>query len=247
MTNDPDDWTIEAVDPRDAAASALIAALTDELAHLYQEDGSGHFRPDDVLGPRSGFVVGILGGRPVACGGYRPLGPDVAEIKRMYVEPEYRGRGLARRILVDLEARADAMDTRSSDSRQAPCSPRPSASMSRPAIGESRITATTTETTGAFASRKAYPECPAKGRAPDRSRAEPRGASQGPGVDKNLDSATAEWENIMTLSRMGFRCVLGLAFLLGTLGVAKAGTTSEALGQAPGESARSLTFGDLQG
>ena len=106
MTNDPDDWTIEAVNPRDAAASALIAGLTEELARLYEEDGSGHFRPADVLGPRSGFVIGILGGRPVACGGYRPLGPDVAEFKRMYVEPEYRGRGLARRILVDLEARA---------------------------------------------------------------------------------------------------------------------------------------------
>ena len=46
----------------------------------------------------------------------------------------------------------------------------------------------------------------------------------------------------MTLSRMGFRCVLGLGFLLGTLGVAKAGAMSEALGQASGESARLLTF-----
>jgi putative acetyltransferase len=108
MSNDPDGWTIEAVDPRDDAASALIESLTDELARRYHGDGTGNFRPDDALVPRSGFVIGRIGGRPVACGAYRPIGPDVAEIKRMYVEPASRGRGLGRRILDDLEARARA-------------------------------------------------------------------------------------------------------------------------------------------
>lgn len=106
MSHDPDDWTIEAIDPRDADASALIAGLTEELSRRYQADGSGNFRPDDVLGPRSGFVIGFLGGRPVACGAYRPMEPGVAEIKRMYVEAASRGRGLGRRVLEDLEARA---------------------------------------------------------------------------------------------------------------------------------------------
>ena len=106
MSHDPDDWTIEAIDPRDAAASALIAGLTEELSRRYQADGSGNFRPDDALAPRSGFVIGFLGGRPAACGAYRPMEPDVAEIKRMYVEAAFRGRGLGRRILEDLEARA---------------------------------------------------------------------------------------------------------------------------------------------
>ena len=102
-----DDWTIEAVDPRDGVAMTLIAALTQELARMYHdEDGSGNFAPADVLVPRSAFLVGSLGGRPVACGAYRPMSPDVAEIKRMYVEPDYRGRGLGRRILQELETRA---------------------------------------------------------------------------------------------------------------------------------------------
>jgi putative acetyltransferase len=106
MSNDPDGWTIEAIDPRDEAASALIAGLTEELARRYQADGSGNFQPADALGPRSGFVIGLIGGRPVACGAYRPIEPDVVEIKRMYVEPAFRGRGRGRRILDDLEARA---------------------------------------------------------------------------------------------------------------------------------------------
>jgi ribosomal protein S18 acetylase RimI-like enzyme len=107
MSNDPDDLIITAIDPREAAAAVLIAGLTEELARRYdEEDGSGNFQPADALGPRSGFVVGTIDGRPVACGAYRSMGPDVAEIKRMYVEPQYRGRGLGRRILDDLEARA---------------------------------------------------------------------------------------------------------------------------------------------
>ena len=109
MANDPDESTIaiEAVDPRGTAAAALIAALTRELAHRYaEEDGSGNFAPADVLGPRSAFVIATVGGRPVACGAYRPLEEPIAEIKRMYVEPSYRGRGLGRRVLADLEARA---------------------------------------------------------------------------------------------------------------------------------------------
>ena len=106
MTDDRDAWIIDAADPRDGDASALVPALTDELARLYREDGSGNLRPDDALGPRSGFVVGRIGGQPVACGAYRPMGPEVAEIKRMYVAPAYRGRGLGRRILERLEARA---------------------------------------------------------------------------------------------------------------------------------------------
>jgi putative acetyltransferase len=102
-----DDWTINEVDPRDSVAMTLIAALTQELARMYHdEDGSGNFAPADVLVARSAFLAGTLAGRPVACGAYRPMTPDIAEIKRMYVEPDYRGRGLGRRILQELETRA---------------------------------------------------------------------------------------------------------------------------------------------
>jgi putative acetyltransferase len=102
-----DNWTIEAADPREGAATTLIAALIREMIQIYpDEDGAGNFEPADVLVPRSTFLVGSLGGQPVACGGYRPLSPEIAEIKRLYVTPDYRGRGFARRILEELETRA---------------------------------------------------------------------------------------------------------------------------------------------
>lgn len=42
----------------------------------------------------------------MGCGAVRLIGDGVAEIKRMYVIPEWRQRGVARRILDDLERAA---------------------------------------------------------------------------------------------------------------------------------------------
>jgi GNAT superfamily N-acetyltransferase len=48
-------------------------------------------------------------GRPVACGGLRSLGPELAEIKRMFVTRDARGHGHGRRLLAELERRAAAI------------------------------------------------------------------------------------------------------------------------------------------
>lgn len=59
--------------------------------------------PEEMAPPRGRFLVGYLEGRAVAVGGVRPLGLDVAEIKRMYVAPDARSRGVGRALLVALE------------------------------------------------------------------------------------------------------------------------------------------------
>ena len=56
--------------------------------------------------PGGAFVVGYEGGRPVAGGGVKRLADGVGEIKRMYVVPDARRRGHARRLLAGLEAAA---------------------------------------------------------------------------------------------------------------------------------------------
>lgn len=59
--------------------------------------------------PAGAFLVGYEDGRPVCCGGIKDLGPGVCELKRMYVVPEARGRGIARALLGALEDQARAM------------------------------------------------------------------------------------------------------------------------------------------
>jgi putative acetyltransferase len=39
----------------------------------------------------------------VGCGAFREINPQTVEIKRMYVNPDYRGKGIASKILSELE------------------------------------------------------------------------------------------------------------------------------------------------
>lgn len=104
-----DSVTITVESPLTAAAQPLLAALTAELAALYDDDGGvNSFTPADVMVPRSVFLLARLNGVPVGCGALRPLKDDIAEIKRMYVVAEARGQGISRRILNQLERHARA-------------------------------------------------------------------------------------------------------------------------------------------
>jgi GNAT superfamily N-acetyltransferase len=49
-------------------------------------------------------VVAYLDGKAVGCGAIKEYEKGVAEIKRMFVKPELRGRGIAKSVLSELEA-----------------------------------------------------------------------------------------------------------------------------------------------
>jgi GNAT superfamily N-acetyltransferase len=68
--------------------------------------------PEAFDGPGSAWLVVYEDGEPVACAGLRPLDGDAGEIKRMFVAERARGRGLARRLLAELEAIARAAGQR---------------------------------------------------------------------------------------------------------------------------------------
>ncbi len=91
--------------------AALVAAMRAELAELYTGlvfDGADmpQAGPRELGPPHGDFLVGWRGGEPVCCGGLKRLDDEACEIKRMYVVPEARGRGVARALLGVLEARA---------------------------------------------------------------------------------------------------------------------------------------------
>src|SRR5262249_10658694 len=56
--------------------------------------------------PNGAFLVGWLGAEPVCCGGVKRLDERTCEIKKMYVVPALRGKGVARALLHALEAKA---------------------------------------------------------------------------------------------------------------------------------------------
>jgi GNAT superfamily N-acetyltransferase len=94
--------------PADAPpASDLLAAMVAEMDALYgpiDRPGMPSATPPDFAPPCGTFLVGFdESGTSVCAGGIKHLGDGAAEIKRMYVVPAARGRGLARVLLRALE------------------------------------------------------------------------------------------------------------------------------------------------
>ena len=89
--------TIEPEDPRSPEAQGLLSAFIEEVRKRYDEPPAdvGYFDPDLVSVPRSTFLVVRLEGKAVGCGALVPIEDEVAEIKRMFVVPGERGRGIA--------------------------------------------------------------------------------------------------------------------------------------------------------
>jgi len=86
-------------------AAPLVVALERELMVRYDDDGAPGkpLDPDAFAPPAGAFLVARYDGRPAGCGGLRTVGDGVGELKRMYVDPAVRGRGVARRLLAGLE------------------------------------------------------------------------------------------------------------------------------------------------
>ncbi len=97
---------IKEMDSPDVAE--LLSHVQLELNARYPEDDP-HPRkltPEEFREPAGLFLVAREGQRFVACGGIRKRDQQTAEVKRMFVEPDARNRGLGREILKDLEAAA---------------------------------------------------------------------------------------------------------------------------------------------
>ena len=86
-------------------AKALLAAVQTELIERYSGDAEPGAKPsaENIL---AFLLARNRDGEPVGCGALRALDDGAVEIKRMYVRPPDRGRGLSWVILSALEAEA---------------------------------------------------------------------------------------------------------------------------------------------
>jgi putative acetyltransferase len=92
-------------------ARRLVAKLDAVLSELYPpEQRFGPNLKAEQLGEGRGtFLVAREGDRAVGCGAIRVLDPATAEAKRMYVEPDRRGKGIGSAVLASLESAARQM------------------------------------------------------------------------------------------------------------------------------------------
>jgi GNAT superfamily N-acetyltransferase len=103
---------------REPYGSPLVRPLTDaleaELTGRYEgQPGSGGEPPSrDFDPPEGSFLVVELDGVAVGCGGICRFDDSTAELRRMYVAPEARGRGLSRALLAALEREAGGLGYR---------------------------------------------------------------------------------------------------------------------------------------
>jgi GNAT superfamily N-acetyltransferase len=90
-------------------ATDLVEAMIEDVAQMYGRidvPGAPTATPEQMSPPSGAFVVIYDDDAPVAGGGLKRLDDAACEIKRMYVVPEARGRGLGKALLVALEDEA---------------------------------------------------------------------------------------------------------------------------------------------
>jgi GNAT superfamily N-acetyltransferase len=92
--------------PDTSDAVRLIDELECYIAPMYPHDQEHGLSPAQMAREGIAFFIARSDGRPASCGGIRFCGAGYAELMRMYVRPEFRGKGLGRMMLRHLEVYA---------------------------------------------------------------------------------------------------------------------------------------------
>jgi putative acetyltransferase len=96
------DVVIARASPRADDVAALVRDLDAYQSALYPPESNHLLDLDALAAPDVRFVVARVAGTAVGCGALR-VRDGYGELKRMYVAPAARGRGIGARILAALE------------------------------------------------------------------------------------------------------------------------------------------------
>lgn len=100
--------TLKRTDSKDPDFISLVAQLDTLLAEMDGKDNV-FYRQFNKIDQLRQIVVFYEDDQPVACGAIRAFDEEAMEVKRMYTVPAYRGKGLATRVLAELEAWASEL------------------------------------------------------------------------------------------------------------------------------------------
>jgi putative acetyltransferase len=94
--------TIKRTTSADKDFQMLITHLDHELWNELKEDQATYDQFNKVPDISTVLII-YQGQQPVACGCFKEIDANTVEIKRMFVEKEWRGKGLSKLILNELE------------------------------------------------------------------------------------------------------------------------------------------------
>ena len=90
----------------DPVARDLVARVQQEYVERYGGPDAAVVDPAEFLPPAGLFLAASVGDEPAGCGAWRVHAPGVVEVKRVFVAPAFRRRGLAELIMSTLEGSA---------------------------------------------------------------------------------------------------------------------------------------------
>ena len=93
---------IERANAEDQNFKALVPLLDKDLAFRDGKDAP-FFAQYNKIDSIKYVVVAYFKNEPAGCGAIKYYDAETMEVKRMYVKPEYRKKGIARAVLADLE------------------------------------------------------------------------------------------------------------------------------------------------
>lgn len=90
--------------PTSLAVRELIAELDCYLESLYPPESRFGLSIAELQDKSVTLFLAKIDDKPVGCGAIQIQSPGYAELKRMYVRPDMRGKGIGKHILKEIEA-----------------------------------------------------------------------------------------------------------------------------------------------
>ena len=93
----------DVTDPASSMAAELLRLFKEDVNERYPDELVRDIDIDDFVSAGGVFMVLYIDNAVAGCSAFYPLDKNSVELKRMYLKPPYRGKGMSRHMLAQLE------------------------------------------------------------------------------------------------------------------------------------------------